>query len=116
MEKVTEAGKPNPTAPPVSAEPPTLSSTSDDEPDLFQDIDMYSDMSGKTIPQKVWHYVKSIRMEPGFLMYMTASVMGNIIASDLQIDRACRINVGYNDTICDGVMSTLVNQLIRIRL
>lgn len=53
-----------------------------------------------------WTLLGSLRMEPGFLLYMIASVMGNIMASDLQIDRACRVNLGYNDTVCDGVMST----------
>lgn len=53
-----------------------------------------------------WTLLGSLRMEPGFLLYMIASVMGNIMASDLQIDRACRVNLGYNDTVCNGVMST----------
>lgn len=52
-----------------------------------------------------WTLIGSLTMEPGFLLYMIASVMGNLIATDLQIDRACRINLGYNDTICDQLMN-----------
>lgn len=51
-----------------------------------------------------WLLLGSLRMEPGFLLYMIASVMGNIIASDMQLDRACRVNKGYNDSICDILM------------
>lgn len=84
----------------------SFSGPSTDSSDIFEDLDGLSTASGKSVLGKLWHYIKTIRMEPGLLLYMTASVMGNIMASDLQIDRACRINLGYNDTICDGVMST----------
>ncbi len=92
---------------PISSSSSQTSIPSDDDGrGLFQYSDGSGDnLSSKTFLHKVWHYTKVIRMEPGFLIYMTASVMGNIIASDLQIDRACRINIGYNDTVCDGVMS-----------
>jgi len=80
------------------------------EKGMFQDRDCDESarrVAAMTFQQKVIHYSKSLlRMEPGFLIYMVASVMGNIMASDLLLDRACRVNVGYNDTICDVLTST----------
>ncbi|XP_021945632.1 uncharacterized protein LOC110843883 isoform X2 [Folsomia candida] len=111
MEKDNDSKEDSTTAPTTPATSSTASS--EDGRGIFEDSDSYSDISQKTFVGKVWHYLKSIRMEPGFLIYMTASVMGNIIASDLQIDRACRINIGYNDTVCNGVMSS--NQTIKRR-
>ncbi|CAL8100593.1 unnamed protein product [Orchesella dallaii] len=70
------------------------------------DASLKQNSSSKSETLKDWllRNILLLRMEPGFLLYMTASVMGNIMASDLQLDRACRINKGYNDTVCDILM------------
>lgn len=86
------------------------SSSLDSEKEILGDdcsgLDERIRLSDKSWLQKLLHYIKSIRMEPGFLIYMIASVMGNIMASDLLLDRACRINMKYNDTICDVLTAT----------
>lgn len=71
-----------------------------------KDVDEDNEYSTLSFMGKVIYHAKSLIMEPGFLIYMVASAMGNLMAQDLQLDRACRVNMGYNDTICNALMAT----------
>lgn len=53
--------------------------------------------------QKCIHCVKLITVEPTMILYMLAFMTTSIVEQAFFIDKACRVNHGYNTTICDNI-------------
>lgn len=57
----------------------------------------------KTFSEKVKFAFRNITVEPVLLCYTFPSVMSSIAMQNLNLDKACRVNLGLNGSICDAL-------------
>ncbi|SPP83069.1 uncharacterized protein LOC117585782 [Drosophila guanche] len=54
--------------------------------------------------QKLWAYRKYLVIEPFFFFYFMASVFNSVAMQNFPLDKACRVNLGYNKIVCDTML------------
>lgn len=48
--------------------------------------------------------VRNVTIEPILPLYTIACILTGMAAQNLYIDKACRVNLGYSDEVCDGLL------------
>lgn len=56
-----------------------------------------------TFPEKIRVFVKSVTVEPLIILYLFPSVLLAMSAANLHLEKACRVNLQFNETVCDGL-------------
>ncbi|KAK9874660.1 hypothetical protein WA026_005483 [Henosepilachna vigintioctopunctata] len=59
----------------------------------------------KTFLQKVRYAVTNITVEPLILMAVVPSMMNSLATQNLNLEKSCRVNLLYNTTVCDAMIS-----------
>lgn len=54
--------------------------------------------------QRLWHYRRYLVIESFFFFYLMASVLNHVALKSFPLEKACRVNLGYNRATC---MATL---------
>ncbi|XP_068157502.1 probable peptidoglycan muropeptide transporter SLC46 isoform X1 [Drosophila tropicalis] len=54
--------------------------------------------------QKLWRYRKYMVIEPFFFFYFMASVFNSVAMANFPLAKACRVNLGYNQIVCDTML------------
>ncbi|KAH8268098.1 hypothetical protein KR026_000079 [Drosophila bipectinata] len=54
--------------------------------------------------QKLWRYRHYLVIEPFFFFYFMASVFNAVAMQNFPLDKACRVNLGYNKVVCDTML------------
>ncbi|RZC34752.1 MFS 1 and/or Sugar tr domain containing protein [Asbolus verrucosus] len=49
------------------------------------------------------HYLKLITVEPTMVLYMMAFMTTSVVEQSFFVDKACRVNHGFNSTVCDNL-------------
>ena len=56
---------------------------------------------------RLWHNIKNvflnITIEPAFLLFAISQGLYLIVASELYIQKVCKVNLAYGDEICDNI-------------
>lgn len=56
-----------------------------------------------SLRQKYNKITKSITVEPLLLCYVVPGTLAALAIQNLNLDKACRINLNYGDLICDAL-------------
>lgn len=59
----------------------------------------------RTFLQKAKIIVTNITVEPVFVMYLLPSIMASLATQNLNLEKACRVNLNLSQEICDGLAS-----------
>ncbi|XP_039955232.1 uncharacterized protein LOC120771347 isoform X1 [Bactrocera tryoni] len=54
--------------------------------------------------KKLWAYRQYLVIEPFFFFYLMASVFNAVAMQNFPLDKACRVNLGYNKIVCDTTL------------
>ncbi|XP_011180974.1 uncharacterized protein LOC105211320 [Zeugodacus cucurbitae] len=54
--------------------------------------------------KKLYAYRKYLVIEPFFFFYLMASVFNAVAMQNFPLDKACRVNLGYNKIVCDTTL------------
>ena len=66
----------------------------------------------KSLGDKIRRVFSLITIEPSLLVHMIASFMGNLLLKNLQLYKACHVNLEYPEDLCENfVAKTLKNRL-----
>ncbi|XP_070493999.1 lysosomal proton-coupled steroid conjugate and bile acid symporter SLC46A3-like [Chironomus tepperi] len=66
--------------------------------------------------QKIFKFAKNVTVEPLLPLYIIASVLTAYAAQNLYLDKACRVNLGYSDEICDALRRKDSNNLTHVEI
>lgn len=53
--------------------------------------------------EKLDKVVKNITVEPIVAAYIMPSVLSNLATQNLNLEKACRVNMNYGDDVCDAL-------------
>lgn len=61
-----------------------------------------------TVPPMTWrekleHIRRNVTVEPIVAAYIMPSVLSNLATQNLNLEKACRVNMDYGDMICDAL-------------
>ena len=56
-----------------------------------------------TFDQKMQYIWNNITLEPLVLCFVMPSMLLMLGTQNLNLEKACRVNLGYNDTVCDAL-------------
>lgn len=59
---------------------------------------------GASFREKVYAVFKNITVEPITFLVITASLLNNIASQNLQLEKACRVNLKFSTEICDSLI------------
>lgn len=59
-------------------------------------------------PQLTWrekldNVIQNITVEPVVAAYIMPSVLSNLATQNLNLEKACRVNMAYGDVVCDAL-------------
>lgn len=54
--------------------------------------------------QKLWSYRRYLVIEPFFFFYFMASVFNQVAMQNFPLEKACRVNLGYNPATCSAML------------
>lgn len=46
-----------------------------------------------------------LSLEPALVIHMSSAIMVFMSISDLLLEKACRVNLGYSDDVCDALQA-----------
>ena len=53
--------------------------------------------------EKLDNVIKNITVEPVVAAYIMPSVLSNLATQNLNLEKACRVNMNYGDDVCDAL-------------
>lgn len=56
-----------------------------------------------TVKEKFHYLRKNITVEPLLACFVMPSMLTNLGTQNLFLEKACRVNLGFNDTVCDAL-------------
>lgn len=59
--------------------------------------------SPKTTCQYLVKYLSYVTVEPTLVFYMMAFMITNVVEQSFFVYKACSVNHGYNDTVCNNM-------------
>ncbi|XP_014208805.1 solute carrier family 46 member 3-like [Copidosoma floridanum] len=60
----------------------------------------WTSMSGR---QKSWYILSNITVEPMVAFYIMPSVLASLATQNLNLEKACKVNLGYPSGVCDAL-------------
>lgn len=69
------------------------------QPDIVQNL-----YRNKTFSEKLWHIKDNITVEPLLAGLIIPSVISRFAMGNLNLDKACRVNLNFGDEICDALV------------
>lgn len=61
--------------------------------------------SKRTFKQKLWYIKENITLEPVLAFYVIPGSLSRLATQNLNLDKACRVNKGFGDTVCDALIA-----------
>ncbi|XP_041975985.1 proton-coupled folate transporter-like [Aricia agestis] len=61
------------------------------------------DVQTLTFVEKLKHVRNNITVEPALALFIVPSVLAVLAAQNLNLDKACRVNLGFNDSACTAL-------------
>ena len=58
----------------------------------------------------LWRILKSVTIEPAVFMISLSTTMENVANSQIVIDKSCKIDFPYNDTVCENLVTDFKDQ------
>ncbi|XP_034824851.1 lysosomal proton-coupled steroid conjugate and bile acid symporter SLC46A3-like [Maniola hyperantus] len=77
--------------------------TTDEEP--LKKQQNTKDTTKKTLKEKILYIKDNITIEPVFVMYVVTGTLGKLATQNLNLDKACRVNLKYGDKVCDALIA-----------
>ncbi|XP_045764915.1 proton-coupled folate transporter-like isoform X2 [Maniola jurtina] len=59
----------------------------------------------KTFIEKIRYIKENITIEPVLITYVVPGVLARLATQNLNLDKACRVNLKYGDTVCDALIA-----------
>ncbi|CAK1553443.1 unnamed protein product [Leptosia nina] len=59
----------------------------------------------KSLREKIAHIRENITLEPVLITYVIPGSLSRLATQNLNLDKACRVNLNYGDTICDALIA-----------
>uniref|UniRef100_A0A2M4AAV7 Putative adenylate cyclase n=1 Tax=Anopheles triannulatus TaxID=58253 RepID=A0A2M4AAV7_9DIPT len=59
--------------------------------------------TGSSLREKYLYFKRSITVEPMLACYIMPSVLAGLATQNLNLEKACRVNLAYGDEICDAL-------------
>ncbi|GBP87761.1 hypothetical protein EVAR_28643_1 [Eumeta japonica] len=59
----------------------------------------------KTFREKLRYLKDNITVEPALACYVVPGVIGRLATQNLNLDKACRVNLGYDRDVCDALIA-----------
>lgn len=61
-------------------------------------------MQDMSLREKLKFLTSHITVEPMLLCYIVPSILAALATQNLNLDKACRVNMNYGDVICDSLI------------
>lgn len=74
-----------------------------DEKKTQPKINLENIWKSMTIIQKVKYVWQNVTVEPLLACYIMPSVLSGLATQNLNLEKACRVNLQYDDEICDAL-------------
>ncbi|XP_028169328.1 proton-coupled folate transporter-like [Ostrinia furnacalis] len=58
----------------------------------------------KSLREKIQHVKENITLEPTLACYVIPNVLSRLATQNLNLDKACRVNMNYTDEVCDALL------------
>lgn len=60
----------------------------------------WSDMSTR---EKIHTFRDNVTVEPLIMLFVIPSMLTNLATQNLYLEKACRVSLAYNNTVCDAL-------------
>lgn len=64
----------------------------------------------KTLLEKYKHLKQIITVEPALVCFVISSALGKLATQNLNLDKACRVNLNYGESICNALIARQGNK------
>lgn len=54
--------------------------------------------------QTIWRYRRYMVIELSFFFYVMANLLNSVAFNNFSLEKGCRVNLGYNETICGAML------------
>ncbi|XP_019880553.1 proton-coupled folate transporter isoform X2 [Aethina tumida] len=71
------------------------------------------DMPSMSWSEKYAYFKENITVEPMLACYIIPSVFANLATQNLNLEKACRVNLGYSTEICDALSNRITSNYSR---
>ena len=71
--------------------------------DVVATVDSKNNTKKKSVRERFRSIWKNITVEPLLLCYIMPSVLSTLAVQNLNLEKACRVNLAYPDTVCDAL-------------
>lgn len=76
-------------------------------------------MSEETRKGRLKRYISLITVEPSMTFYMMAFMITSVVEQAFFVHKACRVNHGLNDTICNNLTADEqkeINKVVQVKI
>lgn len=70
----------------------------------------------KTFREKIAYIKENVTVEPVLACYVVPGVLARLATQNLNLDKACRVNKKYGDTVCDALIARQGNKYLKEEL
>lgn len=74
-----------------------------EEDPLRQEDELEEQEEPQTFCEKVIYFFKNVTVEPPLFLFIVANMINSIASSNLNLEKACRVNLNFSDAICDSL-------------